>query len=229
VSGSLWAVLPVKALCEAKGRLSGLLCDEARRSLMRSLYLTALAALKETVPIHRIVVISDGDNILSLARESGACPLRQFRPGLNEAVRQGERYAVEAGATAVLVMLADLPLVTGEAVEKLIAVARGETGKVGLIAPAQRGGTSALLLGPPGWVDYRFGRDSYRRHWEQLERAADTVLVYRSPAFMIDIDTPRDLSRVLSSYPQLLETWRATYAVNPSFCWGPERIGAAKG
>src|SRR3990172_28777 len=63
------------------------------------------------------------------------------------------------GVSAVLVLPADLPLLAGEDVQSLIAHAQNPP--VVAIAPDRhQQGTNALLITPPGLIEYEFGPEA---------------------------------------------------------------------
>ena len=121
----VFGILPVKSLRYAKLRLSSHLSLEARRSLSVELCQIAMRAMCEVLPADQIVVVSCDETVLDMAGQHGACALHQTSQGLNHAVREGQEWAIEAGAGALLIMLADLPLVTGDALRKMLAQSAG--------------------------------------------------------------------------------------------------------
>jgi len=205
MSEILYGILPVKSLRFAKRRLCQELPAAARRALMIELFLTALRALQEVMPAQHILVVSHDRDVLALAQERGAQPLAQRGYGLNGAVREGQNWALQAGADAVLVLLADLPLVTGAELGRLLACSCGgkEEEEEAILAAGQRGGTHALLVRPPGWLSFTFGTGSYARYMAQIERAGGRLAVYESPALALDIDTGEDWQRAACARPEL--------------------------
>ena len=71
--------------------------------------------------------------------------------GLDAAARLGVDHAMGSGDTWVMILAADLPDVTAEALRAMIARARH--GAV-VIGPSRDGGTNALILSPR--LDFRF-------------------------------------------------------------------------
>lgn len=113
--------------------------------------------------------------------------------GLNAALSQARRAALLEGADAVLVLHADLPLLTPQAIEDLVAALRGGAGAV--IAPDRhRSGTNALLLRPPAALPFLFGRRSFARHVQAAWEHDLPYVVAADPAFATDLDTPEDLA-----------------------------------
>jgi len=107
-----------------------------------------------------------------------------------------QQVAVAHGAGALLVVPGDLPLVTAAAVEALLA-ARPPVGPSALLAPARDGrGTNALLLSPPGALEFAFGEDSAPRHRAAARSAGLPMALHEAAEFALDLDTPADLEAV---------------------------------
>src|SRR3990172_8109799 len=114
------ALLPVKRLSEAKSRLAPLLGDELRRALVLALLGDTLALL-ERIPLEAAVISAD-EQVLALARDLGALPIAEAEScrRLNQAATCGVHELAGRGATAVLVLAADLPLLGVEDVRLLL-------------------------------------------------------------------------------------------------------------
>ena len=93
---------------------------------------------------------------------------------------------------AVLVVPADIPLLAGEDIEKMVTLGRYQTSVV--IAPDRHEeGTNLLLVRPPGLIPYRFGVNSFAEHQRLAQEADASLAVYRSERAGLDLDTPDDL------------------------------------
>jgi 2-phospho-L-lactate guanylyltransferase len=106
---------------------------------------------------------------------------------------------VREGAHAALVLPADLPMLTVEALGRLLdaadaALAAGSGRPLVAIAPSDaRNGTNALLLVPPDVIDPGFGEHSFEAHVRAAAMADATVQVVTDHALGFDLDTPEDL------------------------------------
>lgn len=186
------ALVPIKALTAAKGRLAAALDPAARASLTLHALGSVLAAL-DTPGIAARAVVTPDEAVLRAAGAAGAIGLRQDGGGLNEGLAQGRAWAVAAGAEALLIVLDDLPLLARADVGALLDLA--DRPGVAVFAPDRHGmGTNALLLRPPDALPLAFGVGSLARH-----RAAATVhgllpRWYDAPGTALDLDTPADLA-----------------------------------
>ena len=190
---TLWAIVPIKPLGRAKSRLSSVLSREERTTLSRDMMVHLLDVLGEVPGIERTLVVSRDTQALALAREHGARTVAEWgTPDLNPALVRATIVAKQYGVSGVLVLPADLPLISPQDVETLIS--RADQPPVVVIAPDRhRSGTNALLASPPGLIEYDFGPDSFQRHLDRAEQAGVRVDVCELPSLGLDVDIPEDL------------------------------------
>jgi 2-phospho-L-lactate/phosphoenolpyruvate guanylyltransferase len=199
--GRCWAVLPVKSFDWAKSRLEGALSAEERRRLARGLMLNTLAALTESEVFAAVLVVSRATEVLQLAAQQGARPLDETGAGLNEALRQARGVAVASGTGGLLVLASDLPLVQSGDIRGLMNTSPASPV---VIAPDRRDeGTNALLLRPPGLIDFAFGVGSFEKHCRLARDAGVEPAIVRSQHLGWDVDLPSDLDGIqLPWWPQ---------------------------
>lgn len=194
---NLWAILPVKSLSTSKSRLAPVLSPSERADLIRRLYLQTLHTVQSVAGISAVLVVSQDEEVLGLARTHGAHPLRerteeQREPlaQLNHALGQGIAWARAQGAEEVLILPVDLPRLRPQNITELLAQMPGEPGIV--LAPSWDGGTGALLLKPPDVIPPAFGPESAMRHVDLAHAARLTIRIFRNAALSLDLDTPAD-------------------------------------
>jgi 2-phospho-L-lactate guanylyltransferase len=190
---TLWAIVPVKPLRRAKSRLAGVLNEEERAALSQEMLLHTLRVLGDVKPIERVLVVSRDSHALALARAQGARTItEQGSPHLNEALVRATMLAKAYGVSAILILPADLPLMTGEDIERIIA--RAIDPPVVVIAPdRRRRGTNALLTAPAGIIEYDFGPDSFESHQARGREAGARLEICELPSVELDLDLPEDL------------------------------------
>ena len=142
-----------------------------------------------------MLVVAGGPSAAELARSAGAEVLVEEHPeGQNQAARRGLDRAAAAGASAVLLLSSDLPLVTRAHVARLLADARSVGTPAVVAAPATgRGGTNALYLSPPDAIGLHFGDDSLRLFEAAAAAAGVTFRLHESSGLALDLDEPADL------------------------------------
>ncbi len=190
---SLWAIIPVKPLRRGKSRLASVLSEDERALLNYTMLSNTLKVLAEVPEVTERLVVSRDPAALALAREFGARTLQEDgNPGLNTALRRATVVAQVYGADGVLVLPADLPLLSPSDVADLIVHINKPP--VMVIAPDRRGdGTNALLLSPAGLVEYHFGPGSFQKHVQQAQKQGVRVEICSLFSLGLDLDLPEDL------------------------------------
>ena len=118
-------------------------------------------------------------------------------PELRGLSAQIEQAAEELGVDELLILHADLPLVTAEALRDLVTQAP-EAPSATLVRPAD-GGTNAMLLRPPGRFPLAYGRGSGDLHEAAAREAGLAVRRADAPPLAHDLDTPSDVRALLST------------------------------
>ena len=193
---TLWAIVPVKPLRRGKSRLSSVLSQEERATLNTRLLAHTLDTLSEIPEIEHVLVISRDQAALALARDHGARTVQENgTPQLNLALARATIVAKNYATRGVLVVPADLPLITPEDVQVMLS--RATDPPVVVLAPDRhRQGTNALLVCPVGLIDYDFGPGSFQRHCIRAERAGARLEIVDLPSLALDVDLPEDLEMV---------------------------------
>ena len=186
------AIVPVKALTEAKTRLAAVLSPAERAALTLRTLRGVLAAL-DMPGIDLRLVVSPDETVLAEARAAGALALRQQGGGLNEGLEQARAEAIARGAGAILIVLGDLPLLAHDDVGTLLDLA--ERPAIAIFAPDRHGtGTNALLLCPPTALPFAFGAGSLARHRAAAAARGLLIRYYDAAGTALDLDTPDDLA-----------------------------------
>ncbi len=196
---NLWVVVPVKPFDQAKSRLADVLPPAARARLMRDLLAGVLAQVRASELPVSVLVISRDASVRAYAAELGAYTLTETGDDLNAALEQARRWVMQRGGDALLILPADLPLLTVEDILHLYDL--GLAGAEVAAAASHDGGTNALWLHPPDGIDFAFGPDSFRRHIEQAAAAGRRWAAYRSETLDWDVDVPADLDFVAHYAP----------------------------
>lgn len=198
---TLIAILPVKPLAEGKSRLAGVLGKAERTALNRRLFRHVLAIAAASVGSSRTLIVSRDPAVLDTARARHALALcEEGDGGLNAALDQARKEAVRRGATAVLVLPVDLPLLATPDVEAIVAAA-GPSPAVVVAPDREEAGTNALLLSPPSALPFAFGLDSFPAYLVASRRAGIEPAIIRREALAADIDTADDHARLRDLVP----------------------------
>jgi 2-phospho-L-lactate/phosphoenolpyruvate guanylyltransferase len=190
---SLWAIIPVKPLRRGKSRLAGTLSEDERAVLNYTMLNNTLKTLKSVRGINEIIVVSRDPAALSLAREHHARTVKEDgSPELNLALKRATGVALAYNARSILILPADIPLISEEVIAELLAKA-GTPPEI-VITPDRRGdGTNAMLISPPGIMNFSYGPSSFNLHVKQAQEKGITIKVFRHPSLELDLDLPEDL------------------------------------
>lgn len=186
-------LIPVNRLDRAKGRLASLLTPEERGELVRRSLATVLEAV-EGAALEAVMLTSD--DAVGAEAPAGVRVLEEDGEvrGLSA---QLERAAVRLGVDELLILHADLPLATAEALRELVAQAPPAPSAT-LVRP-QDGGTNAMLLRPPGRFALAYGTGSGNLHEAAARKAGLAVRRVESAELSLDLDTPADVRALLST------------------------------
>jgi len=192
------ALVPAKPLPLAKTRLGTMLSDADRAAVAYAMFADVVGALTAATTLDRVLVVTADDRLAAHARSAGAGVVDEGAPrGLNGAVALGTRRAVDQGATTVLVVLSDIPLLRPADVDELLARLRrpGVT-----LVPSKEGtGTNAIVRSPGAVVPTCFGGRSFERHIRAAERHHVACDIWRNARIGFDVDVPADLAAFASA------------------------------
>jgi 2-phospho-L-lactate/phosphoenolpyruvate guanylyltransferase len=189
-------LVPIKALAWSKSRLSPLLSDSARHALSQAMLTDVVTSAQQAALVNRVVVVTSDPTLLALARRLGAVAVDEGYPrGINGAVTVGTDFCIAQGATALLVLLADLPLVTPAEIDSLFRQTNGRPQVI--VVPCKEGdGTNAVLRVPPLVVPPCFvGGPSLQAYQTIAAQHGITCYVIQSPGMAFDLDSVEDLRK----------------------------------
>lgn len=198
MTGTIWAILPVKEMQGSKQRLSPLLSPEERVALMRVMAGEVLDALCAARGLAGVAVVTLDAWTTAEAHRRGARVITEgAREGHTGSVTAAARLLAAEGAAGVLTMPGDIPAVTAAEVEALVA-AHGAAPAFTIAPSHDEMGSNGVVLSPPGVVPLRFGEDSYVPHLAAARAQGVAPRVVRLPGVAMDIDHPADLAMFAS-------------------------------
>lgn len=179
-------LVPVKALDDAKGRLAPSLGPIERRLLTIAMLEDVVAALQATEGLEPPAVISPDREIWRRADAMG-CHVIEEEPGAADLNRSLARAAAMLGAGGgLLVVAADLPLATPEAIGRVLETA--ERAPVVVVPSRDGAGTNVLAWRDRASFRPGFGPGSAQRHL-----AVPGAVRHDEPELALDVDTVDDL------------------------------------
>jgi 2-phospho-L-lactate guanylyltransferase len=188
----LWLVVPVKSLRDGKSRLAPALSAAERRAFNEWLLLRTLQQAALFPGLERTLLVSACEEACACASAQGAQVLKERSPGgLNEALRQAQRALSELGATRMLTVSSDLPLLRAQDLGELAGAASAQS--IALAPDRDRQGTNGLCLHVSVPFDFAFGPNSFARHLNGTTRLGLDLAVVERAGLAFDVDTPDHL------------------------------------
>jgi 2-phospho-L-lactate/phosphoenolpyruvate guanylyltransferase len=190
----VFAVVPVKKLADSKRRLSTVFTPHERRVLTLAMLEDVLNTLKVS-NVDKIVLIGEDKQVTNVAESFGAVYLEIKGANLNSAIDEASSFCVQEGASSVLVLPSDIPLIDSQDVNRIVQLA-GSGGKAVVISPSHNWGTNALCQNPPKLVPACFGSQSFLNHVREAYQRGVSVKLHFSHGLASDIDSAEDLIKL---------------------------------
>lgn len=200
------ALVPLKDLVAAKTRLSGLLRPTERRALAQAMAEDVLSVLCGHPDIARVTLVSDDPSAAMLAQRYGARHWSESSlaaHGLNPVIAAASRRILADVDAPLLVLHADLPLLTAADVAAIVAAQQQQRGLV-IGCDQRRSGTNLLAFDAQSVPEFAFGEQSCDAHERWAVVAGVPVDVVLRPGIALDVDDPEDLQVLMTS---IAEGW----------------------
>jgi len=134
--------------------------------------------------------------------------------GMNVAIHLGIGVIRKLGAIRVVILPADIPLMTGAEFDRIAGLfeheAQNETGGyIGISPSSDEGGTNCLFLDPRRAFTFRYGPDSFNLHRASAAKCGQRPISLYSSTISMDIDERQDVDALQSfclQNPEFQET-----------------------
>jgi 2-phospho-L-lactate guanylyltransferase len=191
-----YILIPVKDLSRAKQRLSGLLTQEERTRLAWMMLETTFAAAAKVTNIDRIAVVSLYPQAIALADKYGMeIIIETEQVSESASVDFGSKELMKRGASSVLRLPIDLPLIETEDLEIILGSEKPDV----VMVPSRDGtGTNAILRSPPDLFPSHFGAGSFFKHLQEVEKAGVQCEIIQLPRIALDLDDPEDVKELMA-------------------------------
>ncbi len=197
-----YLLIPVKDLSRAKQRLAALMTQAERTRLAWAMLENTFAAAAAVRSADRVAIVTLYEPAIELAKQYGMeVILETEQISESASVDFGARQAATFGAEAVLRLPIDLPLISSQDIETILAADQPNSLATSLvvIVPSRDGtGTNAILRRPPTLFPSHFGAGSLAKHLREAEQANATCQLLQLPNIALDIDEPEDLAELLT-------------------------------
>jgi 2-phospho-L-lactate guanylyltransferase len=184
------AIVPVKGLSDANGRLEGILSQAERTRLSEALFLDLIVKLPRSRCIDDLLIVTSDEAIARQTRWFGHQLLvQESDEGHSEAAAAGALAAMEEGADRVAMLPVDCPMLDIEELDAHV----GRSPRTVLIVPDRHGtGTNALVLTPPDIFEPAFGPESCARHVSRARSTGTSFALEAVESLSADLDDPED-------------------------------------
>jgi len=198
-----WRVtIPFKGAPRSKSRLAERYDDATRHTLALAFLQDAVAAVRSTVGVASVVIVSNESGLAALFPDDPALAAVEIVPdpgdGLNGAIAAGIRACRVADPGAyVAALLGDLPELTAGELAVALGAAAGHP--LAYVTDASGTGTTLITLAPGVAADPRFGAGSAAAH-----AAAGFTRLDLPPSSGLrrDVDAPADVDALLAPGPR---------------------------
>ena len=193
-----FVIVPVKDLSKAKERLSSLLPQHERTALAYAMLEDVLTALKGSLLADRKFIVTLDAKAIEIARGLGIEVIEETEQnGESASVDFASQICKDMGATSVLVIPGDAPLITSDDIDFILEREK-DTPSIIFVAARDELGTNAILRKPPDAIPSMFGHDSFRKHMNEADKNNIPYDSYDNPRIGLDIDSPEDLKEFVS-------------------------------
>ena len=182
------AVVPLKNLKMAKSRLSNILVEGERQELVLAMFDDVLVSLKESHFIEKIFLVAD-KYFNPVADVQMITEIKNR--GYDEAIIEALKDSRVNQAQAMLILPADLPLVSRDELNTLIR--DQEDRSIRIAGARDQDGTNALVMKPPSLLATSFGVGSFERHKKFAKALSVKIEEINLPGLSFDVDTEKDL------------------------------------
>lgn len=188
-------LLPLKDPARAKQRLAGHLSAQERQELAWAMLEDVTAALRAARTPDQVVVVTGCHPALRHAQQNGWQVIEETQQiSESHSVDHSCRLLQQRGASVVLRLPADIPLLQPEDIDSLLELDLEPQSAI--IVPSRDGrGTNALLRTPPNAFPSRFGENSFLLHQQEARRHHVELEVLEKPRISFDLDEFSDLLR----------------------------------
>lgn len=198
------AVIPMKSLHSAKSRLSNILTAQQRKNLAMYLLDATIKELKKSNFISEIIIVSNDKALKQYSCINNLKFIKDSDEGVNQAVILADKYCIDKGINANIVIPQDLPFISAKEIDKICTISN-KYHKCIIICPSKRfDGTNVLFRKPPDVIKTHYDNNSYMNHLKEAYKFKIPIESLDIVKLRFDLDTKEDL---LELFP--LENWNS--------------------
>ena len=190
-------LVPIKNLADAKQRLSAVLAPEERFALAQAMCEDVLQALATWQKRPAVAVVTSDPFAREQAAKFQFEVIADDNSGETNAIEMATTVCKQRGCESTLVIPADIPLIEGSELQKIVDSA--PAGGAVLVPDAAGRGTNAAWRSPADLFSLRFGNDSFLPHLAAAKATGLPCVVLELPGIARDADRPEDLYEIAAA------------------------------
>ena len=178
-----------------------------------------LAAVTASRTVTSTAIVTPDPQVAGMAGWRGITVIEEEGSGgMNAAIGLGVAKICSLGGRRMVILPADLPLLTGDELDRLVQaysrqVNDGDGQAIGITPSTDGGGTNCLFMDSCSPITFQYGPGSFKLHRSDAEKHRRKVISLASPVVSMDIDEPGDIDEFLvfcEHHPEfkVTETWR---------------------
>jgi len=188
-------LIPVKNPNNAKQRLTPQLSPDQRRNLVWAMLQDVTRSVCQSTTPDRVVVVSSSESVIHHAIHHGWDVIQETEQvSESESVDSSAQLLQSQGASALLRLPADIPLLQAKDIDSLLNLELQPESAI-LVPSHDQTGTNALLRNPPGAFPSRFGENSLSLHQKEAGKKGVQCTIIQNPRIALDLDELPDLLR----------------------------------
>jgi 2-phospho-L-lactate guanylyltransferase len=199
-----YILIPVKELAAAKQRLCGMMTQPERTRLATLMLEHVFEQVARAKGYALVAVVTSCAPAIQAAQSRGFEIIRETEQKSESAsIDYAAQFLQQRGATSVLRLPIDLPLILAEDIAAVLAL-MNEVGSCPstVLVPSREGtGTNALGRTPPDLFPSHFGPDSLAKHRQEARLRNVPCRELNLPRIAFDLDTPEDVKYLLKTFP----------------------------
>nr|AIF12081.1 hypothetical conserved protein (cofC) [uncultured marine thaumarchaeote KM3_54_F04] len=139
-----------------------------------------------------IVLVSSEEEITQYESYDDITYLRENEVnGVDNAVELGNKYFIEKGFDATVVIPGDIPLIHNKVLDELFNLIKDN--QVIITPSRKKNGTNLLFRSPPDVIGTSYDNNSYFRHLDMIKAKNLQHWIYLEDSIRLDLDEPEDI------------------------------------
>ena len=194
----MWAVVPVKDMSGAKQRLAPVLASDERQEFYRAMLEDVVSAVAQVSELTGICLVTRDQNAIELGRRYGIRIIGESENrGHSAAVTRAAKLLVAEGASGMLQIPGDVPLVRADEIRTVLQSHRNAPA-VTLVPSHDARGSNCVVCSPPDVIPFFFGDDSIGPHQDAARKRGIEPTILRLSGLGLDVDTPDDMLALMA-------------------------------